>query len=109
MILSYLLFSLICWFPCISLPWQGLKANTKKQKYDKISEKKMLTPVEVLLSVVETFSAVTFILAPEKVFLMKFGVNNLKYLTMKILQSGAVQILPIRVYLLLPLLPIFAV
>ncbi|KAK4407247.1 Casein kinase-like protein 11 [Sesamum angolense] len=31
-----------------SLPWQGLKAGTKKQKYDKISEKKMLTPFEVL-------------------------------------------------------------
>ncbi|KAM7252062.1 hypothetical protein ACFE04_023945 [Oxalis oulophora] len=31
-----------------SLPWQGLKGGTKKQKYDKISEKKMLTPVEVL-------------------------------------------------------------
>ncbi|KAI7992638.1 Casein kinase 1-like protein 11 [Camellia lanceoleosa] len=31
-----------------SLPWQGLKAGTKKQKYDQISEKKMLTPVEVL-------------------------------------------------------------
>lgn len=31
-----------------SLPWQGLKSGTKKQKYDKISEKKMLTPVEVL-------------------------------------------------------------
>lgn len=31
-----------------SLPWQGLKAGTKKQKYDKISEKKMLTPIEVL-------------------------------------------------------------
>ncbi|AQK44846.1 Putative casein kinase family protein [Zea mays] len=31
-----------------SLPWQGLKAGTKKQKYDIISEKKMLTPVEVL-------------------------------------------------------------
>ncbi|CAN6462110.1 unnamed protein product [Victoria cruziana] len=31
-----------------SLPWQGLKAGTKKQKYDKISEKKMLTRVEVL-------------------------------------------------------------
>ncbi|XP_073317769.1 casein kinase 1-like protein 10 [Primulina huaijiensis] len=31
-----------------SLPWQGLKADTKKQKYDKISEKKMLTPIEVL-------------------------------------------------------------
>ncbi|KAJ8760438.1 hypothetical protein K2173_015105 [Erythroxylum novogranatense] len=31
-----------------SLPWQGLKAGTKKQKYDKISEKKMLTPIEAL-------------------------------------------------------------
>lgn len=31
-----------------SLPWQGLKAATKKEKYDKISEKKMSTPVELL-------------------------------------------------------------
>ncbi|KAJ6306472.1 hypothetical protein OIU78_021731 [Salix suchowensis] len=31
-----------------SLPWQGLKAGTKKQKYDKISEKKVSTPVELL-------------------------------------------------------------
>ena len=31
-----------------SLPWQGLKANTKKQKYEKIMEKKMSTPTEVL-------------------------------------------------------------
>ena len=31
-----------------SLPWQGLKAATKKQKYEKISEKKMSTPIEVL-------------------------------------------------------------
>lgn len=31
-----------------SLPWQGLKAGTKKQKYERISEKKMSTPVEVL-------------------------------------------------------------
>lgn len=31
-----------------SLPWQGLKAATKKQKYEKISEKKMATPTEVL-------------------------------------------------------------
>jgi len=30
------------------LPWQGLKAGNKKQKYEKISEKKMSTPVEVL-------------------------------------------------------------
>jgi casein kinase 1 alpha len=31
-----------------SLPWQGLKAANKKQKYEKISEKKMSTNVEVL-------------------------------------------------------------
>ncbi|KNA24089.1 hypothetical protein SOVF_019070 [Spinacia oleracea] len=31
-----------------SLPWQGLKAATKKQKYDKICEKKLATPIEVL-------------------------------------------------------------
>ena len=31
-----------------SLPWQGLKAATKKQKYDMISEKKSSTPVEEL-------------------------------------------------------------
>jgi serine/threonine protein kinase len=31
-----------------SLPWQGLKANTKKQKYEKIMEKKMTTPIDVL-------------------------------------------------------------
>ncbi|GFY80832.1 casein kinase I-like 3 [Actinidia rufa] len=29
-----------------SLPWQGLKAATKKQKYDKICEKKLSTPIE---------------------------------------------------------------
>ncbi|RZC29994.1 Casein kinase 1-like protein 3 isoform C [Glycine soja] len=31
-----------------SLPWQNLKAATKKQKYDKICEKKVSTPIEVL-------------------------------------------------------------
>ncbi|CAL9062755.1 unnamed protein product [Musa banksii] len=29
-----------------SLPWQGLKAGTKKQKYEKISEKKVATSIE---------------------------------------------------------------
>ncbi|XP_013600224.1 PREDICTED: casein kinase I isoform X1 [Brassica oleracea var. oleracea] len=29
-----------------SLPWQGLKAGTRKQKYDRISEKKVSTPIE---------------------------------------------------------------
>jgi casein kinase I family protein HRR25 len=31
-----------------SLPWQGLKAVSKKQKYDRIMEKKMVTPAESL-------------------------------------------------------------
>ncbi|KAF3693494.1 Casein kinase I isoform alpha [Channa argus] len=38
----------LMYFNRTSLPWQGLKAATKKQKYEKISEKKMSTPVEVL-------------------------------------------------------------
>ncbi|XP_028547448.1 LOW QUALITY PROTEIN: casein kinase 1 [Dendrobium catenatum] len=41
-----------------SLPWQGLKAGTKKQKYDKISEKKMLTPVEVCNAKPHSFSCI---------------------------------------------------
>lgn len=31
-----------------SLPWQGLKAATKRQKYERISEKKMTTPIDEL-------------------------------------------------------------
>ncbi|KAK0168169.1 hypothetical protein PV327_001995 [Microctonus hyperodae] len=31
-----------------SLPWQGLKAATKRQKYERISEKKMSTPIDEL-------------------------------------------------------------
>ena len=34
-----------------SLPWQGLKAATKKQKHEQISEKKMRTSVDVLCEV----------------------------------------------------------
>lgn len=30
------------------LPWQGIRARTKKEKYDKIMEKKMTTPADVL-------------------------------------------------------------
>ena len=39
---------MLMYFNLGTLPWQGLKATTKKQKYEKISEKKMSTPVEVL-------------------------------------------------------------
>jgi len=38
----------LMYFNRSSLPWQGLRAATKKQKYEKISEKKMTTPIEVL-------------------------------------------------------------
>ncbi|XP_053435865.1 casein kinase I-like [Nycticebus coucang] len=38
----------LMYFNRTSLPWQGLKSATKKQKYEKISEKKMSAPVEVL-------------------------------------------------------------
>ncbi|ESW09200.1 hypothetical protein PHAVU_009G108500 [Phaseolus vulgaris] len=31
-----------------SLPWQGLKAATKKEKYDNICDKKLSTPIEML-------------------------------------------------------------
>ncbi|VDN97347.1 unnamed protein product [Rodentolepis nana] len=38
----------LMYFLCGSLPWQGLRANTKKQKYERIHEKKMSTPIEAL-------------------------------------------------------------
>ncbi|XP_036353352.2 casein kinase I-like [Ochotona princeps] len=38
----------LMYFNRTSLPWQGLRAVTMKQKYDRIREKKMSTPVEVL-------------------------------------------------------------
>ncbi|KAG1889805.1 kinase-like domain-containing protein, partial [Suillus fuscotomentosus] len=36
------------YFLCVALPCQGLKAATKKQKYDRIMEKKMTTPIDIL-------------------------------------------------------------
>ena len=38
----------LMYFNLGQLPWQGLKAATKRQKYERISEKKMSTPIEVL-------------------------------------------------------------
>jgi len=39
---------IIMYFLRGSLPWQGLRAATKKQKYDRISEKKMSTSIDEL-------------------------------------------------------------
>nr|XP_039270566.1 uncharacterized protein LOC120345197 [Styela clava] len=38
----------LMYFNLGNLPWQGLKAATKRQKYERISEKKMSTPIEML-------------------------------------------------------------
>ena len=39
---------IICYFLKGWLPWQGIKANNKQEKYHKIMEKKMNVPVEQL-------------------------------------------------------------
>jgi len=39
---------LLVYFMCGKLPWQGLQARNKKEKYEKIKEKKLDTPIEVL-------------------------------------------------------------
>jgi casein kinase 1 len=39
---------IIMYFNRGSLPWQGINANTKKEKYERIMETKMTTPVDVL-------------------------------------------------------------
>jgi hypothetical protein len=41
-----------------TLPWQGLRAATKQQKYERISEKKMSTPIDVLCKVSSSPDAV---------------------------------------------------
>lgn len=55
------------YFNRTSLPWQGLKAATKKQKYEKISEKKLSTPIEVLCKVRPTQGVDTAHQSPQSV------------------------------------------
>ena len=46
---------MIMYFCRGSLPWQGLKTATKKQKYDLVKEMKMNTPTETLCRYVFIF------------------------------------------------------
>ena len=41
------------------LPWQGLKAKNMKEKYEKIMEKKISTPIEVLC---KNFPGINFLI-----------------------------------------------
>ena len=41
----------LMYFNLGTLPWQGLKAANKRQKYERISEKKLSTHIEVLCKV----------------------------------------------------------
>ena len=57
-------------FITVSLPWQGLKAGNKKQKYEKISERKIATSTEVnhcslKLSVFTIIGILVFIVFPK--------------------------------------------
>ena len=56
-------------FITVSLPWQGLKAGNKKQKYEKIRERKIATSTEVnhcsLKVTVFTFGILFFIVFPQ--------------------------------------------
>lgn len=56
-----------------SLPWQGLKAATKKQKYDKICEKKLSTPIEVCLTKSLGSWLSVYILELMQLFLLSFS------------------------------------
>lgn len=73
-----------------SLPWQGLKAATKRQKYERISEKKMSTPVEELckgypgkfprgtrLMYVQNVLCVRFVMLPFVIFELSDQMNIL--------------------------------
>lgn len=60
-----------------TLPWQGLKAATKRQKYDKISEKKISTSVEELCASYPGIDLAYLLLLFEKIRLVFRGLRNL--------------------------------
>lgn len=70
----YCLSSLTNYKSVCSLPWQGLKAATKKQKYDKICEKKLSTPIEVVTYIDDyqfLFSSLCFVVLCNLKFVLK--------------------------------------
>jgi len=74
----------------------GAASRTKKQKYDKISEKKMLTPVEVAHKFTLANSLFVRTAVGRHSWIVYYGL-------------GTLQIVSIRVYLLFPLLSFIAV
>ena len=89
-----------------SLPWQGLKAATKKQKYDKICEKKLSTPIEVRAYFMWCSCMLIFELNFLKISSNLNGDRELILAFLFVLE-GSVQISSCWVCLLLALLPLF--
>lgn len=56
-----------------SLPWQGLKAATKRQKYERISEKKMSTTIDDLC---KEYPGKYFIIFHIKLYLLLSRLEN---------------------------------
>jgi casein kinase 1 len=56
-----------------SLPWQGLKAATNKQKYEKIGEKKQLVPVSELC---EGLPGMSILLRKRQLILIEYSLDE---------------------------------
>jgi len=91
---KYMFWSLRYLIFVFSLPWQNLKAATKKQKYDKICEKKVSTPIEVSICTYIYSECIFFFVIITILFVCCFCV-------------GFMQISSCRVCFILPLLPFF--
>jgi hypothetical protein len=61
-----------------SLPWQGLKAATNKQKYEKIGEKKQTTSVKELCG---AFPGIIIIIIVLQLFLLTRKYRGVWYLS----------------------------
>lgn len=97
---------LLVWHKSIcSLPWQGLKAATKKQKYDKICEKKLSTPIEVSRNFVSVIFFNWFVSVITVIMLFNYCYLYKKFLLSILLLKGFMQVSSSGVCFILPLLP----